>query len=208
MRLPSENVQQLPSMSLAWLLLAAAAFTSSTAARAGDLHAVVTVLGTRPLPNAVVYIDEIPGRSFSPPVEPATLDQVHLKFVPHVLPIIAGAVVEFPNSDDTRHSVFSPSATKKFDLGTYPAGTTKRVLFDQPGIAVVLCNVHPDMSAYVVVLKNPYYALTGQDGSCNIPAIPVGRYTVGAWHETLGTKKQPITVAAQGQTFVTFNWTE
>jgi plastocyanin len=100
--------------------------------------------------NAVVYIEKIPGKSFTAPATPVPLDQVNLTFMPHVLAVLAGTTVAFSNSDEIRHNVFSIGPSQ-FDLGTYPQGTTKYHLFDRPGVWTMLCNVHAGMSAHVVV---------------------------------------------------------
>src|SRR5262245_48448244 len=94
-------------------------------AAASTIEGQVTVKTARDNGNAVVYIDKIPGKNFSPPPAPITLDQVNLTFVPHVLAVVVGTRVAFPNSDDIRHNVFSPTPTSKFNLGTYPKLTTK-----------------------------------------------------------------------------------
>lgn len=138
--------------------------------------------------DAVVYIDRLPGKTFPPPERPVVLDQFRLTFVPHVLPVLVGTTVAFPNSDEVRHNVFSPSPPKLFNLGTYPRGVTRTITFDKPGEVALLCNVHPEMSAYVVVVETPYFAVTGRDGSFEIHGVPPGTYTLSAWHE----KSKPV----------------
>jgi hypothetical protein len=132
--------------------------------------------------NAVVYIDKIPGRTFAPPPEPATLDQVNLRFEPHVMAILVGTTVRFPNSDEIRHNVFSPGPPR-FDLGTYPQNQTKYHKFDKSGTWPMLCNVHAEMSAYVIVTDTPYFATTGPDGKFILKDVPPGKYTLQVWHE-------------------------
>src|SRR5437762_1766001 len=111
---------------------------------ASNVEGQVVVKNARDNSNAVVYIEKIPGKTFAPPSAVARLDQLNLTFVPHVLPVLAGTNVEFPNSDEIRHNVFSPEPYK-FNLGTYEKNTKKYYKFDKPGVATLLCNVHAEM---------------------------------------------------------------
>jgi plastocyanin len=117
-------------------------------------------------------------------------------FIPHVLPVVKGSTVEFPNQDPIFHNVFSLSGTKSFDLGRYPKGDSRSVTFDQPGIIPVFCHLHSDMSAIVMVLDNPYFAVPGPDGHYRIENIPAGTYTVVAWHERSEQVEQKADVIA------------
>ena len=155
-------------------------------AAASNVEGQVVVRSGRDSANAVVYIDKIPGKVFAPPSMPVILDQINLRFVPHVLPVLAGTKVEFPNKDEIRHNVFSPGpqgARARFDLGTYPQGQTKYHQFDKPGVWPMLCNVHAEMSAYVIVTETPYFATTGSDGKFVLKDVPPGKYTLKVWHE-------------------------
>ena len=152
------------------------------------------VKSARDSSNAIVYIDRIPGKRFPAPSMPIVLDQVNLTFVPHVLPVVAGSTVAFPNSDEIRHNVFSPGPPR-FDLGTYPQHTTKYHLFDKPGVWTLLCNVHAEMSAYVVVTETPYFARTDKDGKFVLKNVPPGQYTVKVWHEKAKPASVPVAVA-------------
>ena len=105
------------------------------------------------------------------------------RFRPHVLVVPAGAVVEFPNNDPFFHNVFSLFDGKRFDLGLYEAGSTKRVTFSLPGISYIFCNIHPEMSAVVVVTKTPYYAVSDRQGDVVMKHVPPGRYELNVWHE-------------------------
>ena len=147
-----------------------------------NVEGQVVVKSARDSSNAVVYIDKIPGKVFAPPSVSATLDQVNLTYLPHVLPVLAGTNVAFPNSDEIRHNVFSPGPPR-FDLGTYPQKQTKYHHFDKPGIWTLLCNVHAEMSAYVIVTETPYFATTGKDGKFVLKDVPPGKYTLKVWHE-------------------------
>jgi plastocyanin len=121
-------------------------------------------------------------------------------FTPHVLPVVAGTTVEWPNDDDIFHNVFSVSDAKSFDLGLYkgnPPG--KRVTFDKPGRVDVFCSIHENMHCIVYVMENPFFATTDQRGEYTISGIPPGTYKLKAWHERLPAAEQEITVPADGQ---------
>src|SRR5713226_8974721 len=111
------------------------------------------------------------------------LMQRHKRFEPHVLVIPVGSVVDFPNLDPFFHNVFSLFEGKRFDLGLYEAGTAHSVNFDRPGVCYIFCNIHPEMSAVVVVLRTPYYAVSDRAGEIAISRVPPGRYLLSVWHE-------------------------
>lgn len=169
------------------------ALSAGAAAAAGTIRGKVTCREVRDCAGAVVSIERIAGRSFSPRAD-AVMDQLKLTFVPHVLPILAGTRVAFPNSDEVRHNVFSPSPAKRFNLGTYPTGTSKYVVFDKPGIINLLCNVHAEMSAYLVVVETPYFVQTERDGTYVLKDAPVGSYAVVAWREELKSQRREVSV--------------
>jgi plastocyanin len=149
---------------------------------------------------AAVYIEKIPGKVFPPPQKHAVMDQKDLKFVPHVLPILVGTTVDFPNSDNVRHSVFtSKKSVTKFNLGTYGVGVVKKVVLDAPGVTTLLCNVHAEMVAYLVAVETPYFAVTDRRGTFSIEAVPAGSYDLTIWHEQLEEKTVKVTVEP-GQT--------
>jgi hypothetical protein len=100
-----------------------------------------------------------------------------------VLIVPVGAVVEFPNLDPFFHNVFSLFEGKRFDLGLYEAGTTRSVTFNVPGVSYIFCNIHPEMSAAVVVVQYPYCALSTASGDITIRGVPAGRYQLSIWHE-------------------------
>jgi len=165
----------------------------------------VSELGTpapRELPDtrrAVVYLESAPRRAFDddPPAR-ARMDQRNETFVPHVLALSAGTVVDFPNSDSTYHNVFSLSKAKRFDLGRYARGRSKAVRFDQPGVVRVFCDIHSHMSAFVLVFAHRYFAMTDTDGAYMIDGIPPGTYTVTAWHEGQTYDARSVAIPANG----------
>lgn len=154
--------------------------------------------------NVVVYLKNVQG-TFKAPEKPYVMDQKDLTFMPHVLPVLVGSKVDFKNSDNVNHNVFSPTECKSFNLGTFGPGGYKTVTFDKVCVVDLLCNVHSEMSAYVVVLDNPYFAVTGADGSFTIENVPAGTYEIAVWSEKLKSGTQSVTVADGSSATVTFN---
>lgn len=157
----------------------------------------------------VIYIDQpVAGAPFAPPAKPAVIKQKDATFVPHVLPVLIGTTVIWPNQDDIYHNVFSMSQSKSFDLGLYNAEQpAKKVTFDQPGQVDVFCAIHTKMRCIVLVLTNPYFALADRKGRFSLPGIPAGVYRVRAWHERMPSQWQEITVPAEGEVTVNFTLT-
>ncbi len=160
---------------------------------AGNLKGKVKFDG-EVLRDVVVYLEPVVNVKFAAPKEEAIMDQKNLNFVPHVLPVLLGTKVVFPNSDQMRHSVFSTSKIKKFDFGTYKPGTEKSIICDQAGVIPVLCYIHHDMSAYIVVLETPYFDVTNESGEYSIKNIPPGKYRLSFWHEENAIKTEEIDI--------------
>jgi plastocyanin len=126
-------------------------------------------------------------------------------FSPHVLPIVAGTTVEWPNFDEIYHNVFSMSDAKQFDLGLYKGNPPdKRVTFDKPGRVDVFCSIHANMHCIILVVENPYFANTDENGNFSITNIPPGTYKLKAWHERLPADEREITVPTNGPVRVDF----
>ena len=153
--------------------------------------------------NVVVYLESAPALSIAPVSRggPYRMEQAHESFVPHVLTVVAGTVVEFPNTDPIYHNVFSLSKSSSFDLGRYPNGSARSVRFDRPGVVKVFCHIHSDMSAVVLVLDNPFFTTPDTSGAYTMPGIPPGRYVVTGWHERARPIHREITIEA-GRTSV------
>ena len=117
------------------------------------------------------------------PEQHPSLTQKSKSFSPHLLVVQVGTVVEFPNRDPFFHNVFSLFEGKRFDLGLYEAGTTRRVRFDRAGVCYIFCNIHPEMSAVVIVLDTPYYGISNRHGVVDINKVPAGQYSVHVWNE-------------------------
>jgi plastocyanin len=113
----------------------------------------------------------------------ATIRQKGKTFLPHILAITAGTTVDFPNDDPIFHNAFSNYNGQIFDLTLYPPGTTRSVRFTRPGVVRVFCNIHASMSAIIVVLKTPYFAVSKRDGTYSIPDVPPGKYELQVFHE-------------------------
>jgi plastocyanin len=163
---------------------------------AGEIHGKVMCKGVKDCADAVVYVAAIPGKTFPAPADHARIDQLNLVFHPHVLPVLAGTTVDFLNSDAVLHNVFSPDAcADKFNLGTWPKGQSKSYTFKKECVASLLCKVHPEMEAFVVVVPTPWFAAAHADGSYAIADVPDGAYTLKVWHPKLKGAEKPVTVA-------------
>lgn len=193
---------------LSVLAAAAAALTaasSGTSGAGGTITGTVTVTGASSSADAVVYIEQAPASVAS--AKPVEMDQRKMQFIPHVLPVVAGATVKFLNSDPTPHNVFSPD-NEKYNLGTWPQGQTKDYTFDKckklPCVYTQLCRVHPEMEGFVVVLQNPYFAVTARDGKYEIKDVPPGSYRLGVWDEKGKAAPKPVVVDATKPAVVDF----
>jgi plastocyanin len=155
--------------------------------------------GTADVRRGLVYLDTAPRGAFDEP-EPghAVMDQRNETFVPRLLAVTTGTVVDFPNSDRTYHNVFSLSRARRFDLGRYASGRSKAVRFDRPGVVRVFCDIHSHMSAFVVVFNHPFFRVTDADGRYRLDNVPPGHYTVVGWYEGEARVQGSATVAAGG----------
>lgn len=154
---------------------------------ANEIKGKVSVQGIKSAENIAVYVDAIPDKKFEAPKEHVVIDQRKMSFMPHVVAVQQGTTVDFLNSDPVGHNVYWPSISgnKKLshNLGTWPKGEKKPFQFNDLGTASLLCNVHPEMSGYVVVVPTPYFAVTDKDGNFEIKNIPAGKYTLKTWSE-------------------------
>ncbi len=178
------------------VLIAAPVFAGENT---GSISGKVKVFRARRSADVVVYLADVPG-TFAPPANRLRIDQKNLIFIPHVMPVIVGTTVDFANGDTVLHNIFSPSKAKKFNLGSYGKDIVKQLTFDKEGEVVLLCNVHTEMSAFIIILPNPYYTKTGNDGSYTITDIPPGEYTLKTWHEKKRPYQQKVTVEAGSTT--------
>ena len=151
--------------------------------------------------NVVVYVKGLTFRGALPAVT-AELKQEDEAFVPHVLAITRGSTVSFPNADPFFHNVFSLSGAASFNLGRYSQGHTQTYRFAKAGLVKVYCDIHSHMSATIMVLDHPYFAIPRIDGTFDLRDIPPGHYTVVGWHERVGERTLPVHVEAGKTTSV------
>jgi plastocyanin len=157
------------------------------------VRGVVTVTGQKTNAWAVVSL-EAENLPLSPPAGPVKMDQKGFRFIPRVIAIQTGGAIRFLNNDPEPHNVYSPEG--RYNLGTWPTGDTKDHVFTKPGIYSQLCNIHPDMLAFVVVLDTPYFAVTDEAGNYVIRDVPPGKYTLVVWHEKKDGLEREVTVEA------------
>lgn len=182
--------------------------TITWAAMSGGIKGKVTAQGMKSPEGTVVYIDTIAGKTFDPPAKHAVVDQKKLTFIPHIVPVLKGTTVDFLNSDPVGHNVYWPAVAgnKKMtnNLGTWPQGVKKSFTFTNLGDVPLLCNVHPEMSGYIVVVPTPYFAVADKEGNYEITDVPPGHYTLKTWNE----EAKPITQAVDvTDTLTTVNLT-
>jgi len=171
-------------------------FISANAFCAGTVTGKVDASIPKYAGDAVVYLVGVKGA-----VVPghAVVDQKSLVFVPHVTTVPVGSTVDFKNNDKVNHNIFSASPAKKFNLGTYNPGMSKPVTFDKAGVVNLLCNVHSEMSGWVIVTENQYAAVTDHDGHFTIKNVPAGTYEITGWSEKLKPQgKTTVTVTDGG----------
>ena len=150
-----------------------------------------------PISDAVVYA--VPESPAPLAKKTAVMDQKNRMFVPHILPIQAGTTVQFPNSDDVRHQVYSFSPAKTFQLPLYGGTPANPVVFDKPGVVTLGCNIHDRMTAYIVVVPTPYFASTVRGGHTTLGNLTGGKYTVHVWHPDSSSDDSaavPVTLAS------------
>ena len=167
---------------------------------ANEIKGKVSVQGIKSAENIAVYVDVIADKKFDPPKDHVVVDQRKMAFIPHVVAVQQGTTVDFLNSDAVGHNVYWPSISgnKKLahNLGTWPKGEKKPFQFNDLGTASLLCNVHPEMSGYVVVVPTPYFAVTDKDGNFEIKNIPTGKYTLKTWSEDGKPTTQAVDTSA------------
>ncbi len=171
--------------------------------KVGVVKGSITI-GGRPTPDAVVSVEGLPDKYLKSQIsnlksKKGLMDQRELKFIPRVLAVQVGTVVEFPNNDKTFHNVFSTSEAKKFDLGLYLPGKSRSVTFDRAGVVQILCNVHPSMEAYVVVKRRSYFVVTDSRGNYSLSGVPLGKYRLEVWHPEFGTREVPFELVREDE---------
>lgn len=195
--MPRFDVPHLPAI----LACAVALTLGAGTAGAAPLDVVVLDAQGAPLASAAVYLESAAARAASRPLAGYEITQKERQFQPQVNLVTLGSVVRFPNHDTVRHQVYSFSPTKAFELKLYAGQEASPVTFDQPGLAVLGCNIHDAMVAWVLVVETPYRALTGADGRARLDA-PAGSYRLRGWHAGMPPGAPPtdqaVTVVAGG----------
>lgn len=189
----------MPSLLRRSLLPALAGLATATTlpAHAGSVTVAVADAAGRPLADAVVLLEPTAGKVAVKPLTGVEIAQARRQFQPRVTLVTVGSRVSFPNFDTVRHHVYSFSKAKTFEIKLYAGVPSEPVLFDKPGIAVLGCNIHDRMAAWVVVADTPWNALAGADGIARIADAPAGGYTLSVWHPALAAGSAPVTRAVQ-----------
>jgi len=180
-----------------YLIIAVALLGTAARSYSSDITGQATISGRGPANQAVVYLE---GEKRAIPLAKAVIDQRNKMFLPHVSVITLGTTIEFPNHDTVFHNVFAYFDAKKFDLGMYPRGASKSVKFEKKGLVSVLCNVHSEMSAYIMIVDTPYYAISDRQGRYQIKDVSPGTYVLHAWHESGTTFTRTVTIKAEPYT--------
>lgn len=187
----------LAALRAAWLVAAVGPGLAAT------VDVLVSDGAGKPLPGAAVFLESRDARAAAKPGAAVDVVQVNRQFQPLVTLVTVGTAVNFPNRDTVRHHVYSFSPAKKFEIKLYVGTPAAPVVFDNPGIAVLGCNIHDTMAAWVLVLETPHHGLTGADGRLALANVPAGGYRLRAWHPSLSAGApaldQPLQVAAAGQ---------
>lgn len=188
---------RLLNVAAGWLI-ALTAGAASMAAVAADVQVQVETSAGVPIPDAVVYA--VPAAAIAHDGVPkATIDQINRQFVPRVSVVQTGTAVDFPNSDNIRHSVYSFSPAKIFTLKLYAGRPADPIVFDKAGLVVLGCNIHDRMVAWLLVVDTPYYTRTDRNGVATLSKLPAGEYSLRAWHAPMSEDQQvaePLRVAS------------
>jgi len=178
-----------------WIALVALTVTLTIAlpsAFAATVQVQVQDASGKPLADAVAFLESREARSAAKPAQGVELAQVAKQFVPRVIVVPVGTSVQFPNRDTVRHHVYSFSPIKTFELKLYTGVAANPVVFDKSGIAVLGCNIHDNMAAWVVVVETPYYGRSAEAGKVALANVPAGSYRLRVWHPGLAVGSQPL----------------
>ena len=185
------------------LLLLAAELHGAEAVKSGIIKGTITVAGKSTTDVVVslegISAETVKGQISATNLKKAIMDQREMKFLPRVLPVMVGSTVEFPNHDTAWHNVYSKGGAKDFDLGLYPPGKTRSVMFDKPGVARILCNAHPNMEAFIVVKEHPFFSSADKGGNYRLDGVPLGKYRIQVWHPELGTTETGLDLVRAGE---------
>ncbi|HSI73449.1 MAG TPA: hypothetical protein VK934_09750 [Fimbriimonas sp.] len=174
------------------MITVALGILAASSLQKADVSGSVKLKNGSPAPMAAVWLE---GSEKSTPLTKALVDQRDRAFEPHVSIVTVGTKMQFPNNDTVTHNVFADYNSNKFNVGTYPRGKSKAVTFNQKGLVVLLCNLHSEMSAFVVVVDTPFYSVADGKGIYKVPAVPAGKYTLHVWHESGQSLEQDVTIS-------------
>lgn len=191
-----------PTMKASCVLLFCLA--AARTAGAASVDVAVSAPDGRPLADAVVFLEPREGRLATRPMTGVEIEQAGRRFAPSVTVVTTGTEVTFPNRDTVRHHVYSFSPAKTFELKLYAGTPANPVRFDKPGIAVLGCNIHDSMVAWVVVVDTPHFGRTDARGRVRLDDVPAGSWKLRTWHPGLPpgapAREQALAVAAAGTT--------
>lgn len=178
----------------AWAVVA---WLAAVPAGATTVDVTVTDVAGRPLADAVLWVESAAARAAVRPLDGVEVMQQNKRFVPEVAVVTVGTAVSFPNRDTVRHHVYSFSPAKRFELKLYVGTPEQPVLFDKPGIAVLGCNIHDNMAAWVVIVETPWFARSDGQGRARLADLPAGPHRLRTWHPDF-----PIGAPARDQELV------
>lgn len=173
-------------------LVAIALLGVAVCTQAASLTVTVVDTAGKPLPDAVVMLEPTSGKLPVKPMAPVDVGQSKRRFVPQVTVVTVGTPVNFPNFDTVRHHVYSFSPIKTFELKLYAGVPHAPIVFDKPGTAVLGCNIHDQMAAWIVVVDTPLHASTAANGQVRLDNVPTGSYRLRAWHSSVPAGKEPV----------------
>jgi plastocyanin len=190
-------------VTVALCVLAAGARGEAATVRESIIKGTITIAG-KPTADVVVSIEGVApqaakARAALLKSKKALMDQREMKFIPYVLPVLAGTTVDFPNNDKIWHNAYSKSAAREFDLGLYPPGKSRSVTFDKAGEVRILCNVHPQMEAFIVVKDHPFFSAADKRGQFRVDGVPLGKFRIQVWHPQLGTTEAGVELVREGE---------
>jgi plastocyanin len=190
-------------VTVALCVLAAGARGEAATVRESIIKGTITIAG-KPTADVVVSIEGVApqaarARAALLKSKKTLMDQREMKFIPYVLPVLAGTTVDFPNNDKIWHNAYSKSAAREFDLGLYPPGKSRSVTFDKAGEVRILCNVHPQMEAFIVVKDHPFFSAADKRGQFRVDGVPLGKFRIQVWHPQLGTTEAGVELVREGE---------
>jgi plastocyanin len=184
-------------------MLPLTAFAAERAADTGIIKGTITIAG-KPTQDVVVSVEGVAPEKIKAQIagiktKKAIMDQRNMKFMPYVLPVLIGTLVDFPNNDTNWHNIYSKGGPNNFDLGLYPPSKTRSATFAKSGVARVLCNVHPNMEAFIVVKEHPYFSSADEAGNYRVDGVPLGTFRVTVWHPQLGVSETGAELVRAGE---------